>query len=194
MGRKEAHTKKHGKVTGVKSATFHQGKADIAVMVNKNPNINTSIHPTKSQIKPPHPHVFRPSQDATVNPAKYPEQGANFGASYGVQTGNPVIQANQQRFRHTTVTAAKTIMGFPAAVVDKMGNLIPASNAQRMDIGTPLSIQRGMEVKQMEDVKDNKSVNLVYNPATGYMEPRHNPNPRGLEKNLKKNQFNPFGL
>ena len=197
MGRFGKTSKHAGKVQ-----TANTGKSDIAIMKNKHTTTpSQSIHPTKSQIKPSHPKVYRPNTSIVANPNKYPEKGANFGASYGVQTGNPVQHKTQQRFRHQSVTAAKTIMGFPAAVVDKMGNLIPASHAQRQD-----AIMEGQYSNQSGNPRDKSlpmgvegevqtsNTNLVYNPATGYMEPKHNPNPRGSEKNLKKNQFNPFGL
>ena len=173
MGRFGKTSKHAGKVQ-----TANTGKSDIAIMKNKHTTTpSQSIHPTKSQIKPSHPKVYRPNTSIVANPNKYPEKGANFGASYGVQTGNPRTHEVQQRTRHHTVTAAKTIMGFPAAVVDKMGNLIPASNAaEAKGVG---SVQAGLNAQMHKD----KYGNII--------------NKKGKNKyqNISSEQeFNPFGL
>jgi len=162
MGRYGKVSKHHKKVHKVNT-----GKSDIAIMKNKHTTTpSMSIHPTKSHIKPSHPKVYRPNTSVVANPAKYPEKGANFGASYGVQTGNPTTHQVQQRMRHQSVTAAKTIMGFPAAVVDKMGNLIPASHAQTTNPNQPTTAV---------NINKNKNKNKYQNISS-------------------EQEFNPFGL
>ena len=186
MGRFGKTSKHAGKVQ-----TANTGKSDMAQMANKHTTPpSQSIHPTKSHIKPSHPRVYRPNTDVTVNPNKYPERDANFGASFGVQTGNPVTHEVQQKQRQNSADAARFIRKTITNVAQPAQNLL--------NLGMQLAPEDRGEMNQVVDkYQQEGSVQAGLNAQTH--KDKYGNIIKKKDKNKYQNisseqEFNPFGL